>query len=395
MLYVSVDSIQAPSFELRTEPEHADDPDFEHLRNSIRETGVIEPLVVRPAENGKYELIAGGRRLRAAMLAGLKEVPAIIKPALSDIDAKVLAIAENLHRKDLSPIEKSRALIALYESAGYSSELAAKYLMRLDEDNHRGEAKRSDAMVVPEHFKGIAKKLGLAANRQWQLLKYRHLDEGVLNYAHEKGLNGNKILLLTQKGIAERGVATHKRIIDRISDMSEWEAREYIHTCTVYANSMRERWAKEKERKEEASGGPASTTANIEEYVEVGPDTVVDRSMESAMEQDEQEEESAKLSRSEKRYARLVRDKDSRKPQESLAYLSVNELCLPVAYLRRLQKQAKAQNIELGAYLTYILFYKVERSGLTTLVLSRNEKAWFMSKNKGCATVKTEKEKEG
>ncbi|AIF83255.1 ParB-like partition protein [Candidatus Nitrososphaera evergladensis SR1] len=374
LLYVYVDSIQPPSFELRSDIEQANDPAFQELCNSVRETGVIEPLIVKPVENGRFELIAGGRRLRAAMLAGLKEVPVIVKPALSDIDAKVLAIAENLHRKDLSPIEKSRALIALYESAGYSAELSLKYLMRLDEDHYRGEAKRADAIVVPEHFKEIEKKLGLAANRQWQLLKFAVLDDDVLNYAKQKGLNGNKILMLTAKGIVEKGSDAHKRIIDHICNLREYEAREYIHRCLI-------------------------STGRPKKQEESNPQPFEQQSAPSAEKQKEEEEEVVNTSRSERRYARLAHcdndDKDSSRPASELAYLSVYDLCLPAEFLSLLKRRATiAGKFDLGQYLTYVLLYKLQRSnGSRRLSLPPAERAWFMSKNKGCATVRTEKEK--
>jgi ParB family chromosome partitioning protein len=396
--YVTVDAIKPPSFELRSDIEQANDPAFQELCNSVRETGVIEPLIARPAGNGKCELIAGGRRFRAAMLAGLKEVPVIVKPALNDIDAKILALSENLHRKDLSPTEKSRALIALYEIAGYPEELSLKYLMRLCEDNHRGEAKRADAIVVPHEFRETYKKIGLTANRQWQLLKFAVLDDDVLDYAREKGLNGNKILMLTQKGIVERGVDVHKRIIDHICNLSEYEAREYIHVCSLQAN----RRAKE-EAKEEAGGAPVSITFNSEKYGEVGldivdykmqPSAADDSSREQSAEQAHEEQARPSLADEETRYTMRGRSKASKRLEE-LAYLSVHDLCLPAQEMALLRRRATLKNCDLGEYLTYILLFNLKfRRGKGSKPLSAGERVWLMKANKGCATVKTQKEKE-
>src|SRR3972149_9403169 len=75
------------------------------LADSIKENGIIEPLVLRKDGNG-YELIAGERRLRASMMAGLKQVPAVILEA-TDVQSLELAIVENIQRQDLNPIEEA------------------------------------------------------------------------------------------------------------------------------------------------------------------------------------------------------------------------------------------------------------------------------------------------
>ena len=76
---------------------------LEELADSIRQHGVLQPLLVRPLPNGAYQLVAGERRWRASRLAELKEVPVIIKE-LTDTEAMEIAIIENLQREDLNPI---------------------------------------------------------------------------------------------------------------------------------------------------------------------------------------------------------------------------------------------------------------------------------------------------
>ena len=84
------------------------------LENSIREYGVLQPLLVRPMSDGGYMIVAGERRWRAARRAGLSEVPVIIK-SLSDREAAAIALIENLQREDLDPIEQaSYGRIRLY-----------------------------------------------------------------------------------------------------------------------------------------------------------------------------------------------------------------------------------------------------------------------------------------
>lgn len=84
------------------------------LAMSIRERGVLEPIVVRPAADGNYEIVMGERRWRASQLAGLTQIPAIIRE-LSDQDATTDALLENFQREDLNPIERARAIKKLLE----------------------------------------------------------------------------------------------------------------------------------------------------------------------------------------------------------------------------------------------------------------------------------------
>ncbi|MFQ5501175.1 MAG: ParB/RepB/Spo0J family partition protein [Phycisphaerae bacterium] len=84
------------------------------LADSLKERGAIQPIVVRPAEGG-YELIAGERRLRAARLAGLNQVPAIVR-SVPDDQLLELALIENIQRTDLNPVERARAYKHLEES---------------------------------------------------------------------------------------------------------------------------------------------------------------------------------------------------------------------------------------------------------------------------------------
>ena len=83
-----------------------DETALEELADSIRQHGVLQPLLVRPLTSGGYQLVAGERRWRASRLAELKEVPVIIKE-LSDTEAMEIAIIENLQREDLNPIEEA------------------------------------------------------------------------------------------------------------------------------------------------------------------------------------------------------------------------------------------------------------------------------------------------
>lgn len=95
------------------QPRHYFDPSkMEQLVQSVITYGILEPLLLRPLENGKYELVAGERRYRAAKTAGLTEVPATVRE-LDDNEALQLALVENLQREDLNPVEETEGILQL------------------------------------------------------------------------------------------------------------------------------------------------------------------------------------------------------------------------------------------------------------------------------------------
>lgn len=102
---------------------------LEELANSIRQHGVIQPLTVRKLASGYYQIIAGERRWRAARLAGLEEVPAVIIEA-GDQKAMELAMIENLQREDLNPIEEAEGFRVLTDTYGMSQAEAAERVGR-------------------------------------------------------------------------------------------------------------------------------------------------------------------------------------------------------------------------------------------------------------------------
>jgi ParB family chromosome partitioning protein len=100
---------------------HFDDEALASLAASIREVGILQPLVVRRADNGRYEVIAGERRLRAAKAAGLPTVPVVLRDS-GDEELLRDALIENIHREDLNPIEQAEAFKALLGDLGLKQE---------------------------------------------------------------------------------------------------------------------------------------------------------------------------------------------------------------------------------------------------------------------------------
>ena len=97
---------------------------LEELANSIRAQGVVQPIVVRPVGGGKYEIIAGERRWRATQLAGLHEIPAVVRD-VPDQAAMAMALIENIQREELNPMEESQALHRLIEEFGLTHQQTA------------------------------------------------------------------------------------------------------------------------------------------------------------------------------------------------------------------------------------------------------------------------------
>lgn len=137
---------------------------LEELAASIREHGVLQPLVVRPKSEDTYELIAGERRLRASKLAGIKTIPIIIRAATNQVSLE-LALIENVQREDIGPMEKARAYRRLMDEFALTQEEVSQKV---------GKARASVANTV--------RLLKLPEQIQ------QGLDEGLIQEGHAKAL---------------------------------------------------------------------------------------------------------------------------------------------------------------------------------------------------------------
>ena len=123
---ISIDRMQPGKYQPRTQ---MDDAALEELAASIREHGVMQPILVRPIDGGRFEIVAGERRWRAAKRAGLSELPALVK-AVPDQSALALALIENIQREDLNPLEQANGLHRLIDEFGLTHDAAAKAVGR-------------------------------------------------------------------------------------------------------------------------------------------------------------------------------------------------------------------------------------------------------------------------
>jgi ParB family transcriptional regulator, chromosome partitioning protein len=132
---------QAPPPELRELPvelvrpnpaqprKRFDDEALQGLAGSLAERGVVQPILVRPVAGGTFEIVAGERRWRAAQLAGLDRIPAVVRDH-DDAASLEVALVENMAREDLNPVEEARAVAALVEELGLSREAVGKKVGR-------------------------------------------------------------------------------------------------------------------------------------------------------------------------------------------------------------------------------------------------------------------------
>ena len=119
---LGIDQLRRGKYQPRT---HMDPVALKELAASIKSQGVVQPIVVRPLPTGDYEIIAGERRWRAAQMAGLQTVPAVIRQ-IPDETAIVIALIENIQRENLSPVEEAYALRRLTVEFNMTHERAAE-----------------------------------------------------------------------------------------------------------------------------------------------------------------------------------------------------------------------------------------------------------------------------
>jgi ParB family transcriptional regulator, chromosome partitioning protein len=123
---LSIDRLRPGKYQPRTKMDAAS---LAELALSIKEQGVMQPILVRPVDGGRFEIVAGERRWRAAQQAGLREIPALVKN-VPDQSALAVALIENIQREDLNPLEEARGLQRLIGEFGLTHETAAKAIGR-------------------------------------------------------------------------------------------------------------------------------------------------------------------------------------------------------------------------------------------------------------------------
>ncbi|MCE9639079.1 MAG: ParB/RepB/Spo0J family partition protein [Betaproteobacteria bacterium] len=123
---LKIDLLQPGKYQPRS---HMDEAALKELADSIKAQGIIQPILVRPVSGGRYEIIAGERRWRAARIAGLNAVPALVRE-VPDNTALAMALIENIQREDLNPLEQANGIQRLVAEFGMTHDKAAEMVGR-------------------------------------------------------------------------------------------------------------------------------------------------------------------------------------------------------------------------------------------------------------------------
>lgn len=185
---------------------------LEQLADSIAQFGVLQPIVVRenPLLQGTYEILAGERRWRAAKMAGLNEIPAVILEG-DDLKAAQVAVIENVQREDLNPIEEALAYDTLMERFGLTQEQVSKQVGK----SRSAVANLLRLLELPEEVLELVRNGTLSAGHARALLGLKNTDQ-MLPLA----------LKIAEKGLSVRDAEKTIRLMNYEPDASQEESRE-------------------------------------------------------------------------------------------------------------------------------------------------------------------------
>ncbi len=180
-----------------------DDDSLSELADSIRDHGVLQPLIVRPLSDGSYQLVAGERRWRASRLAGLTEVPVIVR-ALTDSEVAVIALIENLQRENLNPIEEAEGISRLIEEYDFTQEQAAEKLGK----SRSAVTNTLRLMALPERVRGLVSDDFLSAGHARALLGLA--DKSRIEETADEIITKKLSVRETEKLVKQRNAAKEK-----------------------------------------------------------------------------------------------------------------------------------------------------------------------------------------
>lgn len=203
---------------------HFDETSLTELAASIRDRGILEPILVRKQEE-QFEIVAGERRVRAARLAGLTEVPAVIRE-FSDQEARIVALLENLQREDLNPVEETEAIMELLAlRLGETTGGAFRRLERAKNELLRDPAASpEDLPVIEEVFGTLGRNWQSFLRNQARLLS---LPAEVYGAVRDGKLDYTKALVLAKLENSEEQRALLERTISE--GLSVREIREAVY----------------------------------------------------------------------------------------------------------------------------------------------------------------------
>lgn len=196
-----------------------DDDSLRELADSIKATGVLQPVLVRPDRDG-FELVAGERRLKAARLAGLERIPAIVKE-VTDREMMELALIENVQREDLNPIDEANAYQMLTEKIGLTH----------DQISERVGKQRSSItnalrlLALPAEVREMVSRGTLTAGHARALLSIESAGDqlAAARYIHSKGFSVRRTEAFVKRKL--RRQHSRPKAAARLDGIGEWETR--------------------------------------------------------------------------------------------------------------------------------------------------------------------------
>jgi ParB family chromosome partitioning protein len=177
---------------------HFDEGELNDLANSIRSHGVLQPILVRPIAGGKYEIVAGERRWRAAQRAGLHAIPAVIRE-LNEVEVLEIAIIENVQRTDLNPIEEAQGFQALIDRFGRTQQEIADAVGK----SRPHIANMLRLLALPDDLQEMVRDGRLSSGHARAILTAPD-PRGLAQKAISKGLNVREIERLAQQAKDEK-----------------------------------------------------------------------------------------------------------------------------------------------------------------------------------------------
>lgn len=196
------------------------------LADSIAQHGVLQPLLVRPLLSGGYQIVAGERRWRAARMAGLSTVPALIRE-LTDSEVMQIALIENLQREDLKPLEEAQGYQALMEEFGFTQDEISKSVGK----SRPAVTNALRLLNLPEAVRGMLARGDLSAGHARTLLSFK--DEAAMLAAAKRvvaeGLSVRELEKMAKKANAEKPEAVRSTRRIRYYDEAELALRDTLN----------------------------------------------------------------------------------------------------------------------------------------------------------------------
>ncbi|MCX7843341.1 MAG: nucleoid occlusion protein [Clostridia bacterium] len=231
--YINIENIRPNPYQPRKQFNKAA---LEELCESIKQYGVLQPINVRKISGNSFELVAGERRLRAATMAGLKDIPAIIVN-VDDNDSAVMALIENLQREDLSYMEEAEGYNNLLMEHGFTQEMLAQKIGK----SQSTIANKIRLLKLPPLVKKILADNNLTERHARALLKLHdeQLQLKVLRHVCEKGLNVKRTEELVERAIERYSKEGRERSSDRKLTKAIKDIRIFVNTIRQAIDLMK------------------------------------------------------------------------------------------------------------------------------------------------------------